>query len=799
MTGDADFSMGFYRRRLIAVGLSVLIAMTATAGQPSAYRLPSAAITELLTAPAPPVPLVHGRSGTIALLHEDKVIDMHRLLSPRVELAGMRLDPITGISGIEPLLSQITVLPHAGETSQPVQKEPQVWKPAGEARLTYPQFSPDGRQLAALQVTTGQPSELWLYDIASDTPRRLSKDVSPVWGNPCEWLNNAALVCRIKSPQTTRAPIQHLDTPVVFDHPGGKLPTRTYSLLLENADDDNLFEYYYRVALARISTDGSSEKLAVTPGLIKQFDTAPDGQHILLRRLQPPYPRLVPARRFPAVVEVWDLAKAQAIFQSEPIGFGIDDEDDSGAELDSIQWRPGLPTTAGFLYRQPGTEGVSQYQWRTLSAPFTAKPSILARSDRPLLSFGWSSAGTPWYASRGESGEFVFNALLADGKKILWRGDRNDRYTSPGTALRLDGRHGPILEHEGHIYLAGDGLSDAGARPFLDRFNLQTGDIKHLYQAPTGVYAPVLALLDPEHTVLLTSSETETRPRHLLRLQADKVTTLYRASDPYPALQNVQRQRISYPRDDGVTLRATLYLPAKLPYAKPLPTLVWIYPREYDDPQQAQQQGSKPFQFHRVIGPSALAAVLEGYAVVVSPTVPIVSSDDGNGYLPQLVSSTDALVDYLVSKGISDPERIAIGGRSYGAFSAANLLIHSDKFASGIAMSGAYNRTLTPFGFQHEKRSFWEATDYYSSISPFFFANRLQKPLLLVHGAEDPNPGTPKTQARRFFHALVGEGTKTRYVELPGEEHHYRGRETVLYATWEMLNWLDQTVGPKAE
>jgi dipeptidyl aminopeptidase/acylaminoacyl peptidase len=241
-----------------------------------------------------------------------------------------------------------------------------------------------------------------------------------------------------------------------------------------------------------------------------------------------------------------------------------------------------------------------------------------------------------------------------------------------------------------------------------------------------------------------------------------------------------------------------LYLPENYREGERLPTLVWIYPTEFSDPEQAAQMDLRFFRFHKVKGPSPLAAVVAGYAVLLNPTVPILSEESGIGgdYLSQLVASVEAAVDHLVELGVSDPKRLAVAGRSYGAFSSANLLIHSDRFATAIAMSGAYNRTLTPFGFQHEERSVWEATEMYTSISPFFFADEVKVPILLVHGGSDENPGTIPFQARRFFHALLGSGGQARYVELPFEGHHYWGRENVLLAAAEMLDWLERIIGP---
>ncbi len=762
------------------------------------FKRPADAIVRLLTTPAPPTPLVHAPSGNVALLVEDTVISQKRLMTPRVALAGWRLDPVTGIVGIEPMVREIRILRNVGSGSNP-DESPHIWTPGGQGRWDYVEFSPEGHSLAALRVETGKPSELWVFDIATGRAKKLTDKVSAVWGKPCEWRGEASLLCRIKPKKPPALPANNEKGLVVFDHPGGKLPTRTYSLLLETANDDAIFTHHYSVALAQISLKGKVTRLRVTPGLIRQFEPSPNGEYVLLRRIEAPFPRLVPARRFPTRYEVWHVDAAEPRYTSTVTGFGIAEEEDaSGADLKSIEWKPDAPATAGYVYRSHIDEDTSSYEWRTLKAPFNGSPDVLAHSATPIRAFGWTSMGTPWYQSREAQGESAFWLLDQASPRKVWQGDRADRYTSPGKALRVQGQRGPVLEYEGKIFLIGDGLSDEGASPFLDEVELATGSIQRLYQSEAGVFEPVLAVLNPEKPLWLTRRETDVLAPQLQVRDGHRAQQLYQIEDPYPQLAQVERRQLSYTRRDGVALNATLYLPAERSAGKPLPTLIWIYPREYEAAEQAEQLDARPFQYHRIIGPSAIAAVLEGYAVVVRPTVPILSTEDGNGYLPQLVSSTDALVEYLVAEGISDADRVAIGGRSYGAFSTANLLIHSQKFASGIAMSGAYNRTLTPFGFQHEKRDFWEATEYYTSVSPFFYADKIKRPLLLVHGGEDPNPGTPKIQARRFFHALVGEGAITRYVELPGEPHHYRGEETVLHATWEMLNWLDMTIGPKS-
>jgi dipeptidyl aminopeptidase/acylaminoacyl peptidase len=365
----------------------------------------------------------------------------------------------------------------------------------------------------------------------------------------------------------------------------------------------------------------------------------------------------------------------------------------------------------------------------------------------------------------------------------------------------VDGDVGAVLEVEGDIFLAGDGLGPDGPRPFLDAFDLRSRRTERIFAAEPGVFEVVLGLLDPEGPVLLTSRETESEPPNLYVVRGTTRTALRPLPTPYPDLTNVNRRVVRYTRSDGVALSGSLYLPAGWSGEAPLPTLVWIYPYEFSDREQAEQLDVRSFRFHKVKGPSPLAALLEGYAVLLNPTVPILyeGSRVNDDYIPQLVASVEAAVEHLVEIGVAEPGRIAVAGRSYGAFSSANLLIHSRRFATAIAMSGAYNRTLTPFGFQREKRSFWEATGLYTSISPFFHADRIEVPMLLIHGSADENPGTPPLQARRFVHALVGEGVPVRYVELPYEGHHYWARESVLHVAAEMIEWLDGAIGPHAD
>jgi dipeptidyl aminopeptidase/acylaminoacyl peptidase len=758
------------------------------------YREPSAAVAALLTAPTPPEPLLHARSGQVALLFREPVISMARLARPRLGLAGFRFDPESQTSGVNPLISRIEVISVDADPAL----APKVWVPSGGAVLDFVHFSPDGRTLSALAIAAG-PARLVLFDVASGQERVLDAPVQAAWGDPCRWVGNDELLCRV-IPQDRGAPPAAHPAPILVEHSSGPVPMRTYRNLLENAYGDELFEYYFNSELARVDLSGKARRVPGLHGLILNLEPSPDGSYAVVTHIQGPYSRLVPARRFPSSVEVWDLERGARLYASTPSGFGIEgDEDDEDEDPRRATWMPGKSNTLGYINKSSDADGKRIYRWMAVTAPFTGDPVELAASPKYIQRFGWSSAGTPFFTTRGESAEEVsYQVVTESGVKPFWKGIVADRYDNPGRALRLDGADGPVLEVDGKIFIAGDGLSDNGPQPFLDVFDLKQQSVERVFSAEPGVYEMVLGVLDPDLPTFVTSRETETESPNLYLYRGAERTALRRVPDPFPQLAKATRRVVNYQRADGVDLSGTLYLPENYREGERLPTLVWIYPTEFSDREQAEQMDLRFFRFHKVKGPSPLAAVVAGYAVLLNPTVPIVSEGDEPSldYIPQLVSSVEAAVNYLVESGVSDPERLAVAGRSYGAFSTANLLIHTDLFATGIAMSGAYNRTLTPFGFQHEHRSFFELTEFYTSISPFFYADQLKAPILLVHGGSDENPGTIPFGARRFFHVLVGAGGTARYVELPYEGHHYWGRENVLLAAAEMLDWLDRTIGP---
>ena len=354
-----------------------------------------------------------------------------------------------------------------------------------------------------------------------------------------------------------------------------------------------------------------------------------------------------------------------------------------------------------------------------------------------------------------------------------------------------------ITQRGDWIFLSGNGSSDEGDRPFLDRMNVETGEIERLWRSEAGVYEDLVDLLDDDGSRILTRYESLTEPPnyYVRDVRRGERTALTAFPDPAPQLAGVTKEFVTYERSDGVQLSGTIYLPPDYREGERRPAVVWAYPREYSNPDVAGQVRGSPYRFRRITGYSHLFLLTQGYVVFDGATMPIVGGDTANDtYVEQLVASAQAAIDKLDEEGVADPERVGVGGHSYGAFMTANLLAHSDLFRAGIARSGAYNRSLTPFGFQNERRTFWEAPEVYFAMSPFMNAQKINEPLLMIHGMADNNSGTFPIQSERLFHAVKGLGGAVRLVMLPNESHGYRARESVMHTLAEMIEWMDRWV-----
>jgi dipeptidyl aminopeptidase/acylaminoacyl peptidase len=802
--------------------LTTLAAAWAVAGAPAAqspaatdaarYMTPPAPIAQILDTPPTPTPSVNPRRDTIALLGRANLPPISELAEPSLNLAGYRINPRNN----GPANSRIAWL--NGLSFQPVSGGAvrAVALPAN-ARFTSPGWSPDGTRLAFL-MDAPRGLDLWVADVANARARRVAANVNAAFGAGYDWLpDSSGLLVRMVPAGRGAAPTAALapSGPTVQENAGRAAPVRTFQDLLRNSTDEALFDHYFTSQLALVNLSGGAPRNVGRPGLYWGSSVSPDGRFLLLSRAKRPFSYVVPSALFPTEVTVTDL-QGNVVRRVADLPL----RDDIPTQFDAVapgprsaQWRADRPATLVWVEAQDGGDVRRQAEVRDrvfmLDAPFTGAPVKLVDLKDRYAGVSWGRddfaiVNSRWWNTRRETRVAVNPSQPGTGRVLLER-NYQDRYNDPGDPLTRANRAGRQVMHftpDGRgVFMTGAGASREGEYPFLARMDLATGQTQRLWQARTPLYESIVALLDDAGERMLTRQESRTDPPNLFLVNRSggAPVRLTNFPDPAPQLAGVTQQLVTYKRPDGVELSGTLYLPAGYDKTRdgPLPLLMWAYPQEFTDAAVAGQVVDTQNRFTRPGGTSHLFLLTQGYAILDNPTMPIVGvngAEANDTYVKQLTDSARAAVDAVVALGVADRDRIAVGGHSYGAFMTANLLAHTDLFRAGIARSGAYNRTLTPFGFQAEQRTYWDAVDTYTQMSPFTHVRSIKEPILLIHGEADDNSGTFPVQSERFYAALKGQGATVRYVTLPLEAHGYRGRESVMHTLWEMTNWLDRHV-----
>jgi dipeptidyl aminopeptidase/acylaminoacyl peptidase len=784
------------------------LGVPARAQTPATYLLPPQPIVDILDAAPPPDAMLSPSRDVVALLERASMPTIAELAAPMLRLAGERINPRTNGPHRYPFLKSISLKVVADGAARAVTLPP-------SPRLAWVGFSPDGHRFAFTH-TRDTGIELWVGDSATGVAKALTTaQLNASLGMPCEWVGTgSALVCRFVSPSRgTAPPIPGVPTgPNIQESRGRKAPVRTYQDLLASAHDEALFDYYATSQLAFVDAASGQRTPVGRPAIYTDLSASPDGNYLLVAAVKRPFSWLVPFNNFPKTVEVWDRRGAVVKSIADlPLGDTIPQNGVMPGPR-ACQWHAVQPATVTWVEALDGGDPKTNVPQRdkivSLAAPFAGEPSELARTEYRYAGLAWTDAGVA-LLSESDRGRRWTRTWLIDAPgtapRKLWDRSQEDAYSNPGTPLRHlhASDSSTIVQTGNNIYLAGPGAAPTGARPFLDRLNLKTLEGGRAFQASGDSYETVLGVMTDTASLVLTRFESKTDPPNIfvrdLAQNTKRALTAY--TDPAPSLKGVQKQLVTYTRKDGVQLSATMITPPGwTPAQGRLPTLLWAYPREFVDPNAASQVTGSANRFLSVSGPSHLLFLTQGYAIIDDPAMPIVGAGEtaNDTYVDQLVASAQAAVDKAVEMGIADQDRLVAGGHSYGAFMTANLLAHSDIFRAGIARSGAYNRSLTPFGFQNEQRTFWEVPDIYSKMSPFWYADKINEPILLTHGEADDNTGTFPIQSERFYMALKGHGATVRYVTLPHEAHGYAGRESVLHTLAEMLNWANEwTKKPK--
>jgi dipeptidyl aminopeptidase/acylaminoacyl peptidase len=805
--------------RWIASFVAIFIAAQPLAAQ-QIYEHAPREIADVLDAPAPPVPIVSPAGNALLLATPVRYRPIADLAEPMAPAAGTRINPR---NNGHHLFSYYTAL-----KLQQVPNGPEVplELPAG-ARVFDPRWNATG-SMFAFTNTTATSVELWIGDTATAKARRIDGiRINPLLGYSVNWMPDQKTLLVKTVPAERGAPPPEIYVPAgphVQDSTGVKSASSTYEAveLLKTPHDMDVFQYYTTSQVALIDSASGKVTTIGTPAVHVKLLVSPNGQYLLVERLERPYSATRMFIRFPTQVEIWDMSgtkvetlAVQPLAEQVPIdGVRVGPRDH--------EWRQTAPATV--MWEEALDDGDTfkkvPFHDKVMVKPVGGTASELARTEQRFDNLAWIDRGGLALLTEVDNDKHWWKTFLIDADdrtaapKLIWSLGFDDAYHNPGDPVmrKLPSGAHVVREYKGAIFLSGQGASPAGDRPFLDRFDLRTFKTERLFRSSPDGLESFVALLDPATMTFLTRRESPADPPNVYvrtlgaALPASTAAgeakfrstsrQLSHFAEPATPLRQVSKRLVTYERPDGVKLSFTLYLPPGYQAGTRLPTIVWAYPLDYTDPNSAGQVTGSPQKYISISGASPIFLALEGYAVLDNTAMPVVGPTETayDTFIEQIVANAKAAIDKAVELGVTDRDRVGVSGHSHGALMTANLLAWSDLFRAGVARSGAYNHTMRPFGFQNERRTLYRATDTYLKLSPLMHADRINEPLLIIHGERDNNPGTVPLQSEKLFDAIRGVGGTVRLVMLPLEAHGYFARESVEHTLYETVAWFDKYV-----
>jgi dipeptidyl aminopeptidase/acylaminoacyl peptidase len=778
--------------------------------------LPGSDIASIVDAPATPIARLAPGGRFIALVHYEPHPPVAHLARPFLPLAGIRIDPALAGRQRARRLTGLSILRLADGTQRALPV------PDG-ARVSAPTWAPDGRHLA-FTVDENAGIAVWVADAetgtASRVPGLIVRDVlggDPVTpGAAARWSRDGRSLIALGAPGEPPALPQVPIEPHIEETAGKRSQMATYQDLLRTSADEDAFEALATTIPLRVDPATGDQRQLGPPGLYRQLAESPDGAHLLVYRLRRPFSFRVPCFFFARTTEVWG---ATGGLERVVADLGVSDEVPRQGVPEGprqVSWEERAPASLNWVEALDGGDPIAPAAHRDrvmrLAAPFAGQPE--PAFDLRHRCVYWADLDEPHRIlliehDRDRRWLTTWHCDLAapERNRVLFDNSADDAYADPGTQLMTTNADGSrtVIQDGQAIYLRGEGATPDGDRPFLDRLDLASARTTRIFQSPTDCVEEVIGFIGGGRDDIVGWRQSPADPPNLFAAALDGSGRRQLTSwpDPHPQLTGLTKQLVTHDRGDGVLLSGMLHLP---PGHRPgadgrLPLVIWAYPVDYGDAGTAGQVLGSSMRFTRLSGLEPAWFVLRGYAVLAAATIPVIGDPEtmNDTYIEQTCMAARAHIRALDELGIIDPARVAVGGHSYGGFMTANLLAHTDLFAAGIARSGAYNRTLTPFGFQTERRSFWEASEIYDRMSPFRYANKIAAPLLLIHGMQDNNPGTYTVQSQRLFQAVQGNGGTARLVLLPHESHAYLARESVLQVLGEQFGWLERWLGPQPD
>ncbi len=788
--------------------------LAATAQENITYQTPPQSILALADVARTPTVSMDSKKQMMVLSYRNTFKSLAELNQSELRLAGLRINPVTNISSTVNYINNLQLRKVAGGPVQQVKALP------AHPLMTHITWSPDEKKIAFTH-TTDKGVELWYIDVQSAQAKRLtSATLNANFDNPFVWFKDSENLLIKVLPKNRPALLdssKDLPTgPIISNASGSAAQNRTFADLLKNRNDELNFENIATSELHKVNLQAQS-KLWKKADMYGVESFSPDGKLLLVTTIQKPFSYIVPASRFPQKTVVTDLSgkiiktvNEVPLTEVLPKGFSATREGKR-----NLSWRADKPASLSYVVALDGGDPAKKVEFRDelflWDAPFEQAPLSLLKTQQRFGNVIWGNdtlavVTDNWYDTRNEKTYFFNPSNPAEKPRLVFDRNSQDIYTHPGrfeTKRNAFDRKVLAIENN-QVYLIGAGHSKQGQFPFIDAMHVATLEKQRLYQSNyTDKIETIVSIEDTDKGDVLVQLQSKTDyPNFYFRNlkatdTAQQLKAITQFQNPYEGLKNVSKEVIKYQRKDGVQLSGTLYLPADYDKSKKekLPLLIWAYPAEYKDKNSAGQSTHNPNAFTAPNYGSFIYWATRGYAVLDDAAFPIIGegkTEPNDNFIPQLVDNAQAAIDAVDALGYIDRKKVAVGGHSYGAFMTANLLTHSQLFACGIARSGAYNRTLTPFGFQSEQRNYWETPEVYNKMSPFMNANKMKTPLLLVHGEADNNPGTFTLQTERYFQALKGLGAPARMVILPKESHGYAARENILHLLWEQDQFLEK-------
>ena len=802
--------------RTVLIVLIAVASLMVPVAETTEWRTPPEEVMEVLHAPRPPRVWTAPTGEHMLLADPVTYPPLAELAGPMHVLAGLRVDPKVNYMHGRHGATSPRLMNVAGGAETPLDL-------AEGAEVLDVSWTVDGQSFA-LTVRHADHIGLWVGSVAGDLTRIEKVAVNPLLGAGVRWLPDQKRLLVRRIPKRG-APPEPPAIPAGPEIPEGKGASArsTYESrnLLETAHDDALFEYYATSELVVVDPEKGSVTILGKPAVYATADFSPDGSYLLVERVKKPWSHAVRWPRFAREVEVWDKkGYPVAAIASLPLADQVPTHGVRVGPRD-VSWRA---TAAHTLYwvealdgGNPVVKAAHRDRLMRLGVPFDGEPEEVFRAEHRIASWqgGWGAeGGTLVLTQRERIRRWQYTWLLDVDKRTarLWFDlNQSDRYKSPGRPLRRPLANGRwVLHQKGDaVYFSGSGSTVKGDRPFLDLRRMKTGKVERLFRCEPERYETFVAFAGDEETFVMRSESAVDVPNYYLATLSDTIeaaegeatraltrTPITRFEDPTPQLRRIEKRLVRYERADGVPLSFFLHLPPGYQEGTRLPTVIYAYPMEYSDPRTAGQVRGSTQRFSSFYGPSHMFFLLQGYAVLDRTAMPMIGDPETtyDTFVPQLVADAEAAVAKAVEIGVADPARIGVIGHSHGGLMVANLLAHTDLFRAGIARSGSYNKTNQPYGFQSERRSLFEARDVYIQVSPTFFADQVNEPVLVIHGNADANPGTLTFQSEVFFEAVRGAGGIARLVLLPFEDHGYHARESIEHVLWEQIRWFDEYV-----